>query len=254
MVHNARGKTAAAERLLSEVLDVQRRVLGNKHPDTLVTMVTLGELYIYQRKLDQAEQLLVEAVEGSRTALDRNSQTIAAALSLLGAVYANKGDLKKLGPVLIESRDIARFRWGPDHGLTAAGNQAVGLFFRAEKDYARAEPFFRECLAYWVKTSPDNWNRYVNETSLGLCLLNQQKDAEAERLLFSAYQGLKAREKDIGPSGKDYIQSTVDLIVQLYNRSRRLHAEADLRVVRSNPDFQVITMDLKFPADPFARP
>jgi hypothetical protein len=51
-----------AKPLLTEVLEVRRRVLGAEHPDTLLSLKNLAALYGYQGKYAQAEPLETEAL------------------------------------------------------------------------------------------------------------------------------------------------------------------------------------------------
>jgi hypothetical protein len=129
-IYRKQSKRQEAERLWREVLEVQRRVLGDTHPDTLDTMVVLGEFLVEREgKFDEAEPLLLEALKGCRQALDRNHLATDGALAGLAALYALRKDVKKLGPVLLEALEITRLRYGPDHALTAGGNEAAGSFF-----------------------------------------------------------------------------------------------------------------------------
>lgn len=216
-VSGSLGSKVEAARLLNEVLDVKRTVLGNKHPDTLYAMVTLAESCANSASLDKAETLLLEALAGCRTALDRNHETTDGALALLAAIYAQRRDLQKLGPVLIEALDITRSRYGPDHELTASGNLAAAKFFLVQKNYARAEACFRERLAYFVKKSPQDWARFAAASELGACLIAGRKYGEAEPLLCSAFDGMKTLGARL-PSAKNFeLRSMVEQVIHLYD-------------------------------------
>jgi serine/threonine protein kinase len=215
-VYDARGKHAEAERTFTAVLKKQRELLGNKHPDTLMSMITLGNFYVYRSQPEQAERLLLEALEGCRTALDGQHTMTDAALSILSALYAKQGNLKKLGPLLIEARDITRARWGPDSGLTAGANQAVATLFLVQKDYARAEPYLHDLLAYRVKNEPESLARFKDESAYGVCLLEQKKYPEAAPALVSAYEGLKAREKSAPAQERNLASDVLKRIIGLY--------------------------------------
>jgi tetratricopeptide (TPR) repeat protein len=216
-VSRSLGSNAEAVKILNEVLDVERSVLGNKHPDTVYAMVTLAESYLRETSLDKAEPLLLEALEGCRTALDRNHETTDAALAMLAAIYAQKRDLQKLGPVLIEAVEITRSRYGPDHELTAAGNLAAAKFFLAQKNYAGAEPHFRERLAYFLKKSPEDWGRFVTESELGGCLIAQKKYDEAESLLRSAYKAMTTPGSSLSAARTSERRAIVEQTIRLYD-------------------------------------
>jgi hypothetical protein len=63
-VYLNRRKLPESEKLYTKVLETQRKVLGEQHPDTLTSMGNLGSSFLSQRKFAQAESLLVSSYEG----------------------------------------------------------------------------------------------------------------------------------------------------------------------------------------------
>ncbi len=57
------GNFSEAERCLREALEIKRRVLGNQHPSTLVSLNNLAVLLQDQQQLAAAEPLFREAME-----------------------------------------------------------------------------------------------------------------------------------------------------------------------------------------------
>jgi serine/threonine protein kinase len=252
-IYDEGGNKQAAEQLWNDVLSRQRKVLGNGHPHTLLTITKLAFLCMQQSKLHESEPLFIEAVNGCRAALDRNHQTAAAALGGLAAVYAAQHDLKKLGPVLIEAREITRVRYGPEHPLTMNANQAAGMFFLAQQDYAQAEPYFRDCFAFWVHNDPESEGRILAELRLGVCALGTRNASAALPHLTAVYNRMKPRaESAIAASAVDLGQ-VVSQITRLGDSAGPLKGDPSLVRLRSDPSLQAIVLDLAFPADPFAR-
>ena len=63
--------------MLSEALQARRATLGNRHPDTLVSMNSLGRLLHIMGKLDEAGALLREALRARRATLgDEHRDTL----------------------------------------------------------------------------------------------------------------------------------------------------------------------------------
>jgi len=54
---------------LNELLEINNRVLGGEHPETLYSKNDLAVLYKEQARYEKAEPLLLEAVEGRRLKL-----------------------------------------------------------------------------------------------------------------------------------------------------------------------------------------
>jgi len=63
------GKFADAEALYSQTLEIQRRVLGPEHPDTLLSMMNLANVYGYQGKYAQDQALHSQTLEIQRRVL-----------------------------------------------------------------------------------------------------------------------------------------------------------------------------------------
>ena len=57
------GKLSEAQQLGVQVLDMQKKVLGAEHLDTLRSMVNLAWTYCKQGKLSEAEQLEVQILD-----------------------------------------------------------------------------------------------------------------------------------------------------------------------------------------------
>jgi len=47
------------EDLYKEYLDIRKRVRGVNHPDTIITMTNLANVYEYHKKIDQVEILIL---------------------------------------------------------------------------------------------------------------------------------------------------------------------------------------------------
>jgi hypothetical protein len=95
--------------------------------------------------------------------------------------------------------------------------------------FDEAEPLARRCLAGSEKLGPDLWNTFNRKSVLGGVLLGQAKNlltsdpgaaatilTEAEPLLHTGYQGMKAREASIPASGKPRLPEALDRLVELY--------------------------------------
>jgi hypothetical protein len=57
------GRWKEAERLEVEVMEMGKRVFGQKHPDTLASMANLASTYRNQGRWKEAEELEVQVME-----------------------------------------------------------------------------------------------------------------------------------------------------------------------------------------------
>jgi eukaryotic-like serine/threonine-protein kinase len=86
--------------------------------------------------------------------------------------------------------------------------------------FTEAEPMARECLIIRAKQTPEDRSTFDVQSMLGGILLGQKKYVEAEPLLLSAYEGLKASE-DKSSHEKLRRKEAVQRIVQLYRVTGR---------------------------------
>jgi hypothetical protein len=94
------------------------------------------------------------------------------------------------------------------HTLLAAGK------------FTEAEPMARECLIIRAKQTPEDRSTLDVQSMLGGVFLGQKKYAEAEPLLLSAYEGLKASE-DKSSHEKLRRKEALQRVVQLYRATGR---------------------------------
>jgi tetratricopeptide (TPR) repeat protein len=119
----------------------------------------------------------------------------------------------------------------------------IGHALLAQKQWARAEPFLRECLLIRAKQQPEGWLTFNAQSMLGGALLGQKKYAEAKPLLVKGYQGMKEREETIPPKWKVLrLTEAVQRLVQLYeatgkkDEAARWHAELRKLAPPGKPD------------------
>jgi Flp pilus assembly protein TadD len=226
----------------------------------LYTLATIAGHFVEQQKPDEVEKYASEALEGSRKILNDKHQVRTAALSCLSEVYSRRADLKrpetltKLESVLSEAVELARFRYGPNHGYTAAGDVSLGILLILMGRYSEAEPNYREALEYWVKHMPDDPRHALTELHLGVCLLARKEFDEARSRLISAYNRLKPRNTSPIPADTTDLGWIVEQITQLRDESGKPLIDVSLMKLQGDLALQAIALDLQFPAKPLAPP
>jgi hypothetical protein len=119
-------------------------------------------------------------------------------------------------PLYRAGPDGARKRFGAHHPRTAGILAARGLSLVRRGQWTEAEPLLREGLAIRAKVQPDEWTTFNTRSLLGGSLLGQKKYAEAESLIVSGYEGLKAREARIPPPGRPRFCEASLRVLKLY--------------------------------------
>jgi eukaryotic-like serine/threonine-protein kinase len=212
----AQGKTAQAEPLFAKGLEISRRMLGEENDQTLIFMQGLASVYRSQGKLGQAEPILTQTLELRRRVWGEDNPGTMETVKSLGEVCLALGKDERAEPLLIKTLEFQRRQHGNDDDTVVASTAALAHLSLKLGKFSEAEPLLHECLTYRTQHLPDDWRRFNSETMLGGALLGQKRLAEAEPLLRSGYEGMKAREAKIPAYGKSEFKNALERLVQLY--------------------------------------
>jgi eukaryotic-like serine/threonine-protein kinase len=109
-----------------------------------------------------------------------------------------------------------RKQFGPADPRAAGILAPLGLSLIQQGKWTDAEPILREALAIREKSKPDEWTTFNTRSLLGGSLLGQKKYDEAEPLIVSGYEGMKAREEKIPPPARPRLTDSAERVVKLY--------------------------------------
>ena len=196
-------------------------MLGPDDPDLIGPLHDLGWGLETYGRYGEAEIIFREGVAVTKSRLGESNRTSIDMLNSLGCSLREQGALAEAEAVFREQLRCARGLMPADDGEVAGALGSLTLNMLYAKKFAEAEPFIREMLAINVRTQPDHWFRFCDESVLGACLLGQKKYAEAEPFLISGYQGMK-RHHDNFPA----LYKTRDLKLAL-NRLIQLYEATD---------------------------
>jgi serine/threonine protein kinase/tetratricopeptide (TPR) repeat protein len=205
-----------AERLLNELADIQRRVLGANTVDTWRTLWALSNVYWSHGKSDKvqgkpdrtlnyekAEQLTRQVVDlfgtlppdvaglpgGSRSAIN---------IARLAGVLAAQGKYAQAEEAFIKLLEFQRRVPGGEAGRLLE-TRALGWTQLRQQKYAQATATLRDaCNGMQMPRNglSQSQQRYACESELGASLVGERKYAEAEPLLVNAYEGLTRTQKE----------------------------------------------------------
>ncbi|HKB01634.1 MAG TPA: protein kinase [Gemmataceae bacterium] len=215
------GRYADAARLLEEALPELRKRYGPANSVISPHVINLSEAYSKLGRRRDAARLLEATIadipEAERTAYTNYDFL----LGNLADAFQKLGEVAKARRVTAEEEAWIRRRCTAD-SLDLAGHLAkLGLGRIDIRLFEDAERVLRESLAIRVAMAPDDYRRFNSAALLGAALLGQEKYAEAEPLLVTGYDGLKARQKDIPPEGQEYIPRAGRALARLYERTGR---------------------------------
>jgi tetratricopeptide (TPR) repeat protein len=181
------GRMTDAEEKVRELINLQSRVVGERHPEYATSLCMLAEILAAQDELTDAETLLQRALEIRRKALGERDADYAAALDQLARLMLRWEDHSGAEPLLREALEVRRDALGQDHPDYAASLAILAELLRKRDEPDESERLFRESLAVRRRllgeTHPD-----VADTLCGLADVLQRKNrfSEAETLLRQA--------------------------------------------------------------------
>jgi hypothetical protein len=203
---------------MAEVLAVRRRVLGEEHPSTLLSMNNLAVAYRAGKRYDDAEGLFARTLEARRRLLGPEHPDTLTSASNLATLYVFQGKDAIAEPLLRQVLDVRRRVIGDNHPDTIGTLVWLGRIGLHLSDYAGAETRLRAALSAYEQAGTDTWERYACRSLLGASLTGQVKYGEAEPLLISGYEGLRQRKAAIPGERRVDLDEAGRRIVQFYER------------------------------------
>ena len=186
-------------------------------------------------KPGEAEPLFRQALEGYRKAEGPDGElTLDLTLDLANLLYqSGRGaDAELLFRAALEQ---IRKQFGPADPRAAGILAVLGLSLIQQGKWAEAEAILRECLAIREKSPARRVDHLQHPQPLGGSLLGQKKYAEAEPLIVSGYEGMKAREAKIPPPGKPRFTEAAERVIRLYEEWGKKDKAAEWRTKLAKP-------------------
>jgi tetratricopeptide (TPR) repeat protein len=234
-IYAAAGKFAEAEPIFRTLSEVQRRVLGEEHPDALTVTNNLAVVCRHIGKQAEAEALLTRVMDVQHRVLGDDHPNQLATMSSLAQVYQLQGKLAEAKSLLTRTLAGQRRVNGPEHLGTLNTMRVLGGIYRDEGHYGQAESLLREALKGYLKVRPEFWPRFDVESTLGASLAGQKRYAEAEPLLLSGHEGMSRLEASIPPVNKPSVQRAAEWIAALYQSSGQTAKAAEWRQQLQKP-------------------
>jgi tetratricopeptide (TPR) repeat protein len=133
------GKLDQAEPYYREALEKRRRVLGEEHPNTLISISNMGFLLHSQGNFAEAEPYVREALEKSRRVLGDEHPSTLGSIGSLGGLLRAQGKHQEAIDLLAPAEATARKKFIGGNArrlagfLTTLGRARVGLGYDAER-------------------------------------------------------------------------------------------------------------------------
>jgi len=194
----AEGALAEAEPLLREAMDGRRRVLGENHVNTLISMNNYAALLLAEQKLEEAEPIFRDALEKSQIILGEDHPYTLSFMMNVGNVLRDKGALPDAEDIYRVTRQRRDQVLGSEHPETLAAVEALGAVLITRRSFDEAASLLNEALKVSRRTlGPDHHQTLRLMAQVGDLLMEQGRHNEAEPLLADLY--LRASQVQLSP-------------------------------------------------------
>jgi tetratricopeptide (TPR) repeat protein len=216
------GRFQAAEQTYRKAFEQRKKVLGEHHPNTLMTRGNVGLVMGLQGRWTEAEKINREVFTQMKEVLgEKHPDTLTSngnlALSVLGQGRYTEAE-KMYREYLPLTREV---RGEKDPGtITAMHN--LGAALRSQGKYVDAEKILRDTLQVSTEVlGAEDANTLSTLGVLGSMLLHQRKYVEAETTNRST---LVLRQKVLGDSHPDTLTSMLSVGIALRGQSKLAEA------------------------------
>ena len=170
-----------AELLFGEVLDARTRILGEDHPETLISMNDLAYLLLSDERDRDAEELFDDALERHRRVLGDYHPFTLTVLNNLAALLQGQGRIEEAEPLLVVGLRASRAVHGDVHETTMSLLNGLASIYLEQELFADAEETYLEALELGRKLFvPDHPNTLMVLENLVVVLQREAKLDDAE--------------------------------------------------------------------------
>jgi eukaryotic-like serine/threonine-protein kinase len=214
------GRSAEAERVESQALAIERRVLGPEDPLTLESMADMGVILSHQGHFDEQVRMHQELIRIATRKLGADNALTLRVMNYVASGLQDLGRNQEAAHAFRELLEVDQRVLGSDHPLTliAMTNLARSIFVLRRPE--EAEPLFREALAGEQRVLGPEHPQTVNTMGqLSDLLAWEERFDEGETL---SREALAIRSRTLGPEHPNTLMFK-------YNLAQMLIKEGKLR-------------------------
>jgi non-specific serine/threonine protein kinase/serine/threonine-protein kinase len=217
------GLYSRAQPLQERALEIQRRVLGPQHPDTLRSMNLLANTLGDEGHDVEAEKLCREVLAIRLRVLGpKHPDTLRSMVTLGGTLY-EQGHYAEAEKLFREALDLQRQILGPEHPDTVGSMNDLASTFSQEGRNADAVKIIRATLEIRRRIlGPDHPDTLASMMNLANLLNGEAQYAEAEAI---CRQALEIQRRVLGPDHPDTLMAMNNLATALNGTSQFEEAE-----------------------------
>jgi CHAT domain-containing protein/lipopolysaccharide biosynthesis regulator YciM len=176
-----KGKYDEALPLISEAVEISRRVLGEEDFNTGLFKSVQGLIYFGKGEYKKTEELYLQALEIFSKTAEESENNFVQTKSNLAKLYFEKGDYKKAEELYLQILEIKKKFLGENHQYTARVKNDLATFYTTTGNYKKAEILYLDVLEVYKKSIGENdvyVARVKNDLGLFYFTVGDYKKAE----------------------------------------------------------------------------
>ncbi|BCR87174.1 uncharacterized protein ACHE_31161A [Aspergillus chevalieri] len=217
------GRYNEAEKLLVQVMETRKQVLGPEHPDTLTSMASLTATYWNQGQWKEAKELGIQMMETQKQVLGPEHPDSLASISNLAATYRNQARWKEAEALEVHVMETQKQVLGPEHPSTLISISNLAATYRNQGRWKKAEELEIQVMVTSERVlGPNHPSTLTSISNLAATYRNQGRWKEAEKLEI---QVMVTSERVLGPNHPSTLTSISNLAATYRNQGRWKEAE-----------------------------
>jgi tetratricopeptide (TPR) repeat protein len=208
-----KGELDQAEAMYREVIEMQRSLVGDTHPDVALALNNLSTVQRDQGRLDAAIQSSQESLDIYRRIHDSDHPDVARGLSNLALLEMEKGDLETAEERLREALAMREGLLDAGHPDIAKSQVALARALNSLEQFDEARRLAAGARAtFLANLGEDHWRTAVATATEGAAEAGLGNFGNAEKLLLASYTVL-----DADPAVRRvYVDETLRSLAALY--------------------------------------
>jgi serine/threonine protein kinase len=191
------GIYSRAQPLVERAVEIQQRIIGPEHRDTLSSMRLLATILRLSQRYDESENLIRQTLATERRVLGAEDPETLISMNALASTLGEEGRFSEQENVERETLAIRRRVLGPEHPATLGSMETLANALTNGGHYAEAEKLQRQALNIQRRVfGPDDLRTLFAMSRLAWTLQREGRLAEAENLQRSV---LDIQRRVLGP-------------------------------------------------------
>ena len=218
-----RGRWREKEPVDEGAYEYRKKVLGEKHPDTIRSMGELAATYHEQGRYDEAKKIKGEVLALRREILGEKHPDTIGSMAGLAAAYHAQGRYNEAEKITVEVLGLQREVLGEKHLDTIGSMGNLAVTYHGQGRYDEAEKIYIKVLALRREALGENHHNTIGSMgNLAAAYHSQGRYNEAEKIKGEV---LALRREVLGEKHPETIRSMENLARTYHSQRRYNEAE-----------------------------